>query len=995
MISFRVLQAAMVTIAAFASAAASFGASSATIDWSTSLAGPTQLALPARNCQMVTTDGHYVFAGSNYIMSLNASLAVRWRVEPSELTGTPQICLAGTSGFFIGLSTPSGTLLQRRDTDGSKLWEVPLLFIARTAHLDSAGSIYLTDGRNRYAKLSTSGSLLYNVNVPPGSFPAVTVDRQNNKLVLVSSDNRFYVVNDQGVAEWRFTVTPTFLGAGTLLGIAANADSVVMMGATVAGAVVPSLYEIVSFSPTGAIQFRRTVGRNSFAMSQDNDGSLAVFFGTATGSVWERLSPSGAVLASVPTPQMFPSALSASDVMGRSGDIVATKSLSSPNYLLQRISSSGTYSEVAVPRTFFQPAFREGFGFFALSDPGAIGSFADNLSLRSDAIGVTAPGNGSIVLGVVSISPDGNSFAPTRNVSTPNMIFRVSPKGSATSKQLAFDRPRALQTNQLVSANGTQLDVFDDDVNYLFSVPTANGAGLFARSSSSGRALNGIGSVAVGVYLEWENEDGDIVGRVCSVVNVAATQLSSQRRQEPCATADNPRFRLLGGTLDAYYVLLDQKLRARDTAGGFLWETEAGRDIGEPSFLGADDALASDASAIYFHTLGQSTGLDIQKHRRDNGIREWRTALPSPATGSQFAVAGPLLLGSQLASVVRSTPATDLIFTSPLTGSQTGLVAIDPSFRVAFARKIPNRNELILGGTSFAAAGSDWRLMRVSNAGAVLNDEFISRPGEDEVLQGEVLADGSIILVGQAFNGLDAFGLASRVRLTPRATQTSIISLSPSTGEFGLPVTITASVLADEPEGTIRIDGRRGQFCLISAAQGSCVIEPSTAGPYRLTASYSGDRFNAPSTSSSSFVSVSGVSDLAIRFEALPRSTQQNGTFSYDVVVRNDGPQRTAGIVVSHAPPVGIAVSTWTCLPTTESFCGEQLNGTGELNAAPLVNTGDEIRYRFTATDLALSPETYTFAASVAAPSSVVDSNDANNQAAVLVNRVVFANGFE
>ena len=976
----------------------------ATVDWSAKLTQPDELAVPSLSCQLVSSQGNFVFATrTNALVSLSPTLTARWIVPPAQIAGAMLTCLAHpVDGFYFALATPGETTrFERRDEAGVVLWQVPLPFIARSIHLDSVGAVYTTDKARRYAKISSAGAFIYNVTVPPGAFSGVTVNRDTNKLVLVSSDNKLYVVNDAGVAEPRFSVTPTFLAASVIqeFGLLANANSFVMAGATAANSQGPTLYELVAFSPSGVVQYRKTIGNYFFAMALDSDGTLSLISnGLNTippfASVWEKVGVTGDVLQSLVIPQffVFPS-YNAGSRMGHSGDVVTIESNSSR---LRRISGTGVFSErLTIQGTSqFRLGYRQGSGIFLSNAPGAFVSYTDTLTDRAQTSGIGTPGS-PLSIGAVSITPSGWTYLSTPEFLSPNTVFRVNPRGDKLSRILSIDgRPRALYGDILANARRGQLDFYGENLTRLFGFTTAAASSGFLppRSQIRGSVLFSDGTYAVGVSDRIENEDGDPVQQICTVVVVSQPVSNSSLRIEPCGLVD-PNFKLLGGAPEAYYVLEGGRLRARALGGQFLWETSAGRAV--TSNLGADDQFAIDSSSGYFLTEGVSPRFALHKYRREDGFKNWSAGLTYPLSNLPTSIAGPFLLGGRLASVVKSGGSSFVIFNSSQTGAQESTIAIDSAFQVAFARRIPGRNEFIVGGHTGLGANSDWRISRFNQAGALLNDQVINNPSEDRAIGGEVLEDGSIIVAGQARVGADSFGLVSRVRLTPLATQTNIVSFSPTTVAFGQPVTVTAAVVAEGPEGTIRIDGRRDQFCTIASPKGSCIIEPSTAGLYRLTARYSGDRFNAPSSSRNVFFNVSGSADLAIRFEGVPRVTQENAGFSYEIVVRNISGNRTAGVTVSHVSAAGVDIVSWTCLPTTESFCGEQTSGSGSITATPLINVGDEIRYRISAIDRARSPEVYSFVATVVPPPKVTDANSSNNEATQAVSRVVFVDGFD
>jgi hypothetical protein len=88
-------------------------------------------------------------------------------------------------------------------------------------------------------------------------------------------------------------------------------------------------------------------------------------------------------------------------------------------------------------------------------------------------------------------------------------------------------------------------------------------------------------------------------------------------------------------------------------------------------------------------------------------------------------------------------------------------------------------------------------------------------------------------------------------KISTTTTITHIAPASPTAGEL-VTVAFTVSASYGKPTGTVTVTSNGGQTCsgTLSSGVGSCAMTFSAAGSYTLTASYSGDSNNQPSTSS-------------------------------------------------------------------------------------------------------------------------------------------------
>ena len=506
----------------------------------------------------------------------------------------------------------------------------------------------------------------------------------------------------------------------------------------------------------------------------------------------------------------------------------------------------------------------------------------------------------------------------------------------------------------------------------------------------------------LGLNLLGLNNKVGTATSVCRIVVVGATQASSRVIPEPCIAQSSlgsfveNSFGLVGAVGDSYFFYADGVLRRRFLDGGLRWATPTGQIL-SANVIGNGSVMAKDTNAIYLPVAPTANLITLERRSIESGAQVWAALITfsGPSTVSR-----PIVLGNRVAvvhttgSILSAPSGVRVVFVDRESGLGLGASSFSDLGKVRVARQVPGRPEIVLVG-EVQTPDRDIRILRIDALGAVISDHILSRVGADTLLGGDVLADGSLVVASLKQTGTLIDGSVQRLRLSGLATQTTILSATPAPVGFLAPITITASVTGSAPTGTIRIDGRRGQFCMIAAPSGSCQISPSTVGPYRLIARYEGDTWNAASVSGSTLVQTIGSSDIEVSFENLPAFFALNQSYSYDVVVRNLGPHRVAGIVIYHAVPAGVEVSGWTCIPTSESFCGDQLSGTGPLDGRPLINNGDALRYRFVVTNRAAQPESAQFTASVAAPDGVTDANQHNNAVTINVFRGIFANSFE
>ncbi|MEN5181362.1 hypothetical protein ABE501_16460, partial [Comamonas testosteroni] len=128
-------------------------------------------------------------------------------------------------------------------------------------------------------------------------------------------------------------------------------------------------------------------------------------------------------------------------------------------------------------------------------------------------------------------------------------------------------------------------------------------------------------------------------------------------------------------------------------------------------------------------------------------------------------------------------------------------------------------------------------------------------------------------------------------------------------------------------------------------------------------------------------LAVNGTADLSIS-KTDNQTTMSTGTSStYQIVVRNLGPNNVAGALVSDTPPAGMTFTNWTCVATAGAACGAA-SGSEAISDTININVGSTVTYTVTAQiPINFSGTSITNTATVDQPGSVADANQANNTA--------------
>jgi hypothetical protein len=126
------------------------------------------------------------------------------------------------------------------------------------------------------------------------------------------------------------------------------------------------------------------------------------------------------------------------------------------------------------------------------------------------------------------------------------------------------------------------------------------------------------------------------------------------------------------------------------------------------------------------------------------------------------------------------------------------------------------------------------------------------------------------------------------------------------------------------------------------------------------------------------------TADLAITKTDGVTTVRPGNTLTYTIVVTNNGPSTVTGAVVADARPAEISSWAWTCAPTGVAGCGgTNNNGTGNISKTlGTLASGASVTFAVVSTvsnTATAGPLTNT--ATVTVPSTILDSNPANNSA--------------
>jgi uncharacterized repeat protein (TIGR01451 family) len=133
------------------------------------------------------------------------------------------------------------------------------------------------------------------------------------------------------------------------------------------------------------------------------------------------------------------------------------------------------------------------------------------------------------------------------------------------------------------------------------------------------------------------------------------------------------------------------------------------------------------------------------------------------------------------------------------------------------------------------------------------------------------------------------------------------------------------------------------------------------------------------------------VADLALSAIANPGTVPSGDSFTYTLIVTNNGPTGVANAVITDFAPAGITFGTWTCGVTNAgtgndvtTACGAAI-GTGNVNATATLQRGAVVTYVIAATTAPGASGNVVNTASVNVPTGAADLSPGNNTASATV----------
>lgn len=159
------------------------------------------------------------------------------------------------------------------------------------------------------------------------------------------------------------------------------------------------------------------------------------------------------------------------------------------------------------------------------------------------------------------------------------------------------------------------------------------------------------------------------------------------------------------------------------------------------------------------------------------------------------------------------------------------------------------------------------------------------------------------------------------------ASTTSITGIAPSPVDVGQTYTVSVSVTGFSPTGTVDIDDGQGEICQVVLPATSCMLNAPTVGPRTITAIYSGDVNNLPSTDSAAHQVVQVVSTTIID-SIVPEPSAVGAAYTVNVSVLGFGP--TGSVLVDDGAGNNCAIA----LPATSCVLANAAAGTLTVSAA-------------------------------------------------------------
>lgn len=216
-------------------------------------------------------------------------------------------------------------------------------------------------------------------------------------------------------------------------------------------------------------------------------------------------------------------------------------------------------------------------------------------------------------------------------------------------------------------------------------------------------------------------------------------------------------------------------------------------------------------------------------------------------------------------------------------------------------------------------------------------------------------------------NNLPGQSVAQTITVLEPATTTLLIGV-PASGTSMLPYNLQVSVTGNQPTGTVRLqmDGRNlasPSASLATLTQGSANLSVvlTGSGTHTLTAVYSGDSNNAPSTSTGRVISLNKhATTLTLESAVKPVVTNANTLFAVVAHGNSNGSGPTGAVTVSEG---GVPLFTGTLSPdNSSSDYGLSASNTDAFASfiTPLGKTGTHTLTASYAGDSSYSPSTVT-----------------------------------
>ncbi|HMM68383.1 MAG TPA: hypothetical protein PKC03_15720, partial [Dokdonella sp.] len=123
-----------------------------------------------------------------------------------------------------------------------------------------------------------------------------------------------------------------------------------------------------------------------------------------------------------------------------------------------------------------------------------------------------------------------------------------------------------------------------------------------------------------------------------------------------------------------------------------------------------------------------------------------------------------------------------------------------------------------------------------------------------------------------------------------------------------------------------------------------------------------------------------GQADLSVSKTDGVIQAVAGSSVTYSIVVANAGPFPVTGANVADIPPAGVTFVSWTCTPSSGASCAVA-SGSGPISSLDSIPVNGNVTYSVIAAIDPAATGTIANTATVTAPASVVDNNQANNSA--------------